>query len=126
MPTSEERREVAHKLRELADENEVTGTPELFADLFGILGDEPPKSSGYPTLDDIEARDSALMHRLADLIDPQERTCRMERVGSDAIAAGWYACSECGLVYPPCNDEIAKWALRFCPHCGAKVVTDLR
>jgi len=60
--------------------------------------------------------------RLADLIDPQERTCRITRIGGDAIAAGWYVCSDCGMVYPPCNDDVAVWALRYCPHCGARVM----
>ena len=50
-----------------------------------------------------------------------ERTCRIARKSGDAIAAGWYVCSECGLVYPPCDDDIARWALQFCPHCGARI-----
>lgn len=49
-------------------------------------------------------------------------TCRMERVEDEQrILHGWLECSECGPVYPPVNDRIAK-AVAFCPFCGAKVV----
>lgn len=51
-----------------------------------------------------------------------ERTCRMTKKGPEFVLAGWWECSECGPVYPPCNDEIAVWALQKCPRCGAKVV----
>lgn len=51
-----------------------------------------------------------------------ERTCRMTKKGHEFVLAGWWECSECGPVYPPCNDEIAVWALQKCPRCGAKVV----
>lgn len=54
----------------------------------------------------------------------QERTCRMTKIGGDRILAGWWECSECGPVYPPCRDEIAIWALKRCPRCGAKVVDE--
>lgn len=68
-----------------------------------------------------------MMNHLADLIEPEpepERTCRMTKIGGDRVLAGWWECSKCGPVYPPCKDEIAEWALRKCPHCGAKVVDD--
>ena len=49
-------------------------------------------------------------------------TCRMERVDDEQrILHGWLECSECGPVYPPVNDAIAK-AVAFCPFCGRKVV----
>ena len=63
-----------------------------------------------------------IFHRLADLID--RPTCHMTKKGSEFILAGWWECSECGPVYPPCNDEIAVWALQKCPRCGAEVVND--
>lgn len=53
-----------------------------------------------------------------------ERTCHMTKIGGDRILAGWWECSECGPVYPPCRDEIAKWALQRCPRCGAKVIEE--
>lgn len=60
---------------------------------------------------------------LADLIEPEpERTCKMTKKGPEYVLGGWCECSECGIAYPPCNDEISTWALQYCPHCGAKVV----
>ena len=63
---------------------------------------------------------SEVFQRLADLID--RPTCHMTKKGSEFVLAGWWECSECGHVYPPCNDEIAVWALQKCPRCGAEVV----
>ena len=56
--------------------------------------------------------------------DATERTCRMTKKGPEFVLAGWWECSECGPVYPPCNDEIAVWALQKCPRCGAKVIAN--
>lgn len=51
-----------------------------------------------------------------------ERTCKMTKKGPEYVLGGWFECSECGVVYPPCNDDISAWALQYCPRCGAKVV----
>ena len=51
-----------------------------------------------------------------------DRTCRMNMKEPEYVLSGWWECDKCGVVYPPCNEEIAKWALQYCPHCGAKVV----
>ena len=65
------------------------------------------------------------MHAIADQIEREtERTCRMTKMGPEFILEGWWQCSECGIVYPPCNEEIARWALQYCPRCGAKVVME--
>lgn len=62
---------------------------------------------------------------IADQIEREtERTCRMTKKGPEFILEGWWECSECGIVYPPCNEEIARWALQYCPRCGAKVVEE--
>lgn len=55
-----------------------------------------------------------------------ERTCSMTKNGRDKVLAGWWECSECGPVFPPCTDEVARWALRYCPRCGARVVEEGR
>lgn len=123
MPTNEERREVAAKLRVLADENTVTATPNFNHVLFGALGGEPPVPPSNPTLGDLEAYDKALLYRLADLIEPeQERTCRMEvNWDYDGDCPAYYrdyVCSECkdNFIYYKYS------RVSYCPNCGAKVV----
>lgn len=113
MPTNEERREVAAKLRSITNyEYSSMFIDEIIgACIGGDLYD-----------DEYQLLDCKIVNRLADLIEPEERTCRMTKKGPEFVMAGWWECSECGPVYPPCNDEIAKWALQRCPRCGAKVV----
>lgn len=110
MPTNDERRDVARKLRAIDYDALKESLICAFLDAIG--------ETGY--LDWV-----GVAHRLADLIEPEpERTCRMTKIGGDKVLAGWWKCSECGPVYPPCKDEIAKWALQKCPRCGAKVVSE--
>lgn len=114
MINDSERREIAARLRELADANEgylgMERVNRVLRDGKAILG-----TSGLASVADV-------LRRYADLIEPDERTCRMTKKGPEFVFAGWWECSECGPVYPPCNDEIAVWALQKCPRCGAKVV----
>ena len=109
MPTNEERREVVKELRYTASHslNGYGFQRAVEWIVFGTLGDRPWMET---------------MTRLADLIEPEERTCKMKKKESKYILSGWWECDECGVVYPPCNEEIALWALQYCPHCGAKVV----
>ena len=112
MTTNEERREVAKELRYIANHslNGYSFQRSVEGTVFGILGDMPWRET---------------MTRLADLIEPEpERTCRMNKKESKYVLSGWWECSECGVVYPPCNEKIALWALQYCPHCGAKVVQE--
>lgn len=76
-----------------------------------------------------ESVDNAVIEELLELNGYKkgcsaDRTCRMKKKESKYVLSGWWECDECGIVYPPCNEEIALWALRYCPHCGAKVVQD--
>lgn len=116
MPTDEERREVAAYLRNpLIKRGVIDGI-----DLLPVVGDSTVIITSPHEGSMMSAADL-----LADLIEPEpERTCRMTKIGGDRILAGWWECSECGPVYPPCKDEIAKWALQRCPRCGAKVVDE--
>lgn len=126
MPTDDKRREVARRLRGNAEDTLIPhrtgrhhgmGCHEA-ADRFWNMCDRIKEAGNY----DIAFSTASV---LADLIEPEpERTCRITKIGGDRILAGWWECSECGPVYPPCRDEIAKWALRKCPHCGAKVVDE--
>lgn len=107
-----ERREVAARLRGLDSHEWYNAADEVDA-LEMAIG----CSIGQ------DWQDQDWWHRLADLIEPEpERTCRMTKKGPEFVLAGWWECNECGPVYPPCNDEIAVWALQKCPRCGAKVV----
>lgn len=77
---------------------------------------------------DVEAcqrKNAARLDAIADQIEREaERTCRMTKKGPEFILEGWWQCGECGIVYPPCNEEIARWALQYCPRCGARVVME--
>ena len=100
MPTSEERREVAARLREYS--NDVLKDGSLLKTLKDVTG----AGSWRYVLDS-----------LADLIDP---TCSMKYGGHvpDSVkdALGVYFCSECGS--PIYNDMEPE----YCPYCGARVV----
>lgn len=111
MPTNEERRDVANELRYTASHslNGYSFQRAVEGIVFGTLGDRPWRET---------------MTRLADLIEPEERTCKMTKVGPEYFLGGWWECSECGPVYPPCNDEYSTWALQYCPRCGARLVEE--
>lgn len=99
-PTNAERREVAENLRILAD---YPGQPVQYAEQFrDLLFDEI-----FPGL---EYHDySETFSRLADLIDP---TCHQ------VIEDETQVCSECS------GDLDEGYGWDFCPHCGARVVSD--
>lgn len=111
MISDDERREVAARLR-FTDHN-LTWSEGCFC-IAEDVGAAPNGNEHDDVL--------AFSHAIADLIDTDERTCHMTKKGPEFVLAGWWECSECGPVYPPCNDEIAVWALQRCPRCGAKVV----
>lgn len=118
MPTNEERREVAYNLRGNAQAH-----PDMSLILNVAFSDDALRPDDGSMEYTVTSHDAAM--RLADLIEPEpERTCRMTQIGGDRVLAGWWECSECGPVYPPCKDEIARWALQRCPRCGARVVDE--
>ena len=127
MPTNDERREVAARLRELPDIPSEMGTWE-----GGLMFIEPSRADEadysqihYVLLGCLPAE---LMHpcdyedlhdRLADLIEPEERTCHMRDASWDDGQCTWGCiCSECGAKH---EHELSVW-MNFCPFCGAKVV----
>lgn len=120
MPTDKERSEIAARFREI-ENNIIEDTwfhwEDVVCESWHIILKSVGVDNGNP-YDDYRK----LCERLADLIEPEERTCYMTKYGLESVLAGWWACSECGPVYPPCNEEIAAWALQRCPRCGAKVV----
>ena len=96
-PTSEERREVAARLRNLA--GHIAADEELTLDALGLYRGE--NVEGYDTY--------GVMH-LADLIDP---TCH-----ADVNKHGRAYCTNCG-----CDDWCLADGSPFCPNCGARVVS---
>lgn len=117
MPTNEERREVAARLRNMADSRycDTKNTLVLASALLAVSGVDA--ESG--TAEDI-------MRRLADLIEPEERTCTFSvyQTGDEHFPT----CSACGYeaAREECDDYVGVvyYEKRHCPHCGAKVVQE--
>lgn len=114
-----ERREIAARLRSRRKEmdNEKPPQGSLFAAAVYLLEISSAVKCG---------ESGALFYRLADLID--RPTCTFygtpERIG--------YVCSNCGqtftrrplMAHAFGNDTKVEIPFRFCPYCGAEVVTD--
>ena len=99
MPTNEERREVAARLRNWESFRETFRESPICA-AIDILNVE-----GY-----LDWR--GVCEQMADLIEPEpERTCGFR---SRLTGPYCYACTECGKGMKP------DWA--YCPKCGAKVM----
>lgn len=122
--TDEERCEVAAELRELAEDYEKVPAWDVIA-----AGELPAP------VDDVfmacglgrAVHATEICGRLADLIEPEERTCRISATGIvDSLGRSMYRCSECGAlmeddaIFFEGVDEI-DW-FNYCPNCGAKVV----
>ena len=121
MPSLDERREVAARLRERAKTARRVGyacvlkkcTSEEECDGFGIEG--------------CEGCFNASLKRLADLIEPEERTCRIDTEESPFLnIQRWHICGNCGTgfscwQYTEDGDEFEVEPTR-CPNCEAKVV----
>lgn len=109
MPTNDERREVADGLRRQVKRL----GPQMDAHEFAHYG------ADVIDPDNELLRWDQMMLRLADLIEPEERTCRVY-MKWDGLDGHDPTCSACGAYL---DDE--KWCeLKFCPNCGAKVVPD--
>lgn len=116
-PTSEERIEVAERLRNLA--GHIAADEELTLDALGLYRGE--NIEGYDTY--------GVMH-LADLIDP---TCHIVLRQSDSDFnpdEPHYLCSRCGkeavYVYERRDYTLAGIVshARYCSYCGARVVDE--
>ena len=100
MPTSDERREVAWRLRTEVSEGECIDYAvfRIINDVLGVNGAWGAKAARI----------------LADLIDP---TCKVKddnRWTSDFT----YVCCACGEHFSTCGKP------KYCPGCGARLVTD--
>lgn len=108
MPTNDERREVAARLRDMAPGSDW---PNYVAEACGM--DVLKMSNNFHTFTE------QLCQRIADLIEPEERTCNMERSSDyfNAEVTTWF-CSECGS--PIYNDVRPS----YCLYCGARLVEE--
>lgn len=102
MPTNDERREVARRLRYVAEH----GAPEWATTACCIA--ECIGEDDYPLWNG----SGLLFSKLADLIEPEERTCHMVDNGVELC------CSECDGRHSY-DDEPD-----YCMHCGARVEED--
>lgn len=120
MPTNEERREAARRLRELAPGSDW---PRYVAEACGM--DVSKMSNHFHTYT------AQLCQRLADLIDPEpEQACHPVMMswsgnppyhkGSVSLDALTIGCSECGC---PWNTTITRLP-NYCHNCGAKVIRE--
>lgn len=110
-PTDEERREVAENLRNMC------GCGCRYAEEFyELLNDTVMRAWDFHDFHDVA-------NRLADLIEPEERTCRNT---CEAAVKGPFTCSACGensrtWVDMGFGDQMME-VPQFCPNCGSKVV----
>lgn len=108
MPTNDERREVADGLRRQVKRL----GPQMDAHEFAHYGADVIDAYS-------ELRWDQMMLRLADLIEPEERTCRVI-MKWDGLDGRDHVCSKCGTYF---DDK--KWhEQKFCPNCGARVVAN--
>ena len=111
MPTNDERREVAENLRTMT----IYGC-RYAEQFYELLKETVMDSWDFHDFEDVA-------ERLADLIEPENRTCRMEY---NERKRGVY-CSNCGerMDMYTCDqygDGTAGYSYPFCCECGAKVV----
>lgn len=106
MPTNDERRKIAAELRENRD-------PLTPYNLVDYIFDDP---WNHDSGEEVAAR-------LAELIEPDERTCRNMYEGA---VKGPFTCSACGEYsktwYHMGFGDMYADVPNFCPNCGAKVV----
>ena len=106
MPTNDERREVARRLRYTAEH----GAPEWATTACCIA--ECIGEDDYPLWNG----SGLLFSKLADLIEPEERTCRMEPTGDGSVV-----CSACRTEYTSRWLHEGEYVERYCPNCGASL-----
>ena len=105
MPTNEERRDVAARLRELDTSRLYDGMDEVCA-----LEDACGCDVGQ------DWQDMELKDRLAELIEPEpERTCKFIPFIEDDGSVFIENCSECDAAV------LSRCEFNYCPNCGARV-----
>ena len=110
MATSDERREVADRLRELPSTADADGCCTVW-DVVFALGMKPCDAIGFVRADDAQ--------RLADLIDRPTCTCEAIEHGRPDESHVCKSCSKCSYGW---FEDIHDKPYSFCPNCGARVV----
>lgn len=111
MPTDSERREVAENLRNMC----ICGC-RYKEEFYDLLVETVMRAWDFHEFSDVA-------DRLAELIEPEERTCHIECVKSGPFYDVFrFDC--CGKEYSESrtDDGAAELPLAVCPFCGAKVV----
>lgn len=112
-PTSEERREVAARLRRQLKYMRENDSYREDVDILGC-GNTAYRNIAWAVDENSNWEKGLYVHiveRLADLIDP---TCHV-----DVNKHGRAYCTNCG-----CDDWCLADGSHFCPNCGARVVSD--
>lgn len=113
MPTNKERREIAEYLRNMC----IYGC-SYKEEFYDLLVDNVMDELYDPEFSDVA-------DRLAELIEPEERTCHLECVKSGPFYDVFrFDC--CGKEYSESgtDDGATELPLAVCPFCGAKVVRE--
>lgn len=108
MPTNDERREVAARLRALDVYEFDDGEYIDEGDVENALGIINVDGAWF---------EAVSVMRLAELIEPEERTCI-----DDGVAV--FRCTSCGAFALPgaVTDLCSPIPIRYCPNCGARVL----
>lgn len=120
--TNDERREVAERLRGVDPHTKLEGVKmaaKWYETLCAAVGGKRDPWMGI----------SALCDRLADLIEPEKRTCHMvcdyltDTVYCDVCGERFDSIAQYMAVVPDAFNYKAEYKdAKFCPNCGAKVV----
>lgn len=107
MPTNDDRREVAENLRNMC----ACGC-RYKEEFYDLLVETVMRAWDFHEFSDVA-------DRLAELIEPEERTCRVI-MKWDGLDGRDPVCSKCGTYF---DDK--KWREQnFCPNCGARVIQE--
>ena len=109
MPTNDERREVAENLRTMT----MRGC-RYKEEFYDLLNETVMNEWDFHSFSDVA-------ERLADLIEPEERTCRVHNLGGLPHSIPILLCDSCGSFNYAKADGSA-W--NYCPSCGEKVVSE--
>ena len=109
MPTNDERREVAETLRSGVGTTDSMSDDDFIDWVHGVVS---------------RSRDGHILDRLADLIEPEERTCHDVSFDSREFVCSWCGCH---IDVLGIESEPTMWLggspiePSFCPNCGARV-----